>query len=123
MFILSYTFQAYYFNINFNIAHKSVTQSVSDDIPGSLRLTADFLLILLILFFHVLQFYKSLPGIFLSIIMAVFSVPFKSSTYFAHPFSVKWQIYNILNVTDCQSYFLGIERTQKRTEYTIANYM
>lgn len=123
MFILSHTFQTYYFNIHFNIVHKSVTQSVSDDVPAELYLIADYVLILFILFIHVLQFYKSLPGTFLSITMAVFSVPFKSSSYFAHPFPAKWQIYNILNDTDCQSYPFCIKRAQKKTEYTIANYV
>jgi len=77
-----------------------MTYSVSGDVPTELHLTAGSFLILFIPFIHVLQFYKSLPDTFLSIIMAVFSVPFKSSSYFAHPFSAKWKIYNILNATD-----------------------
>jgi len=56
VFILNHTFQTYYFNIHFNIVHKSVTQSVSDDVPAELYLTADSLLILFILFIHILQF-------------------------------------------------------------------
>ena len=66
-----------------------MSYSVSGDIPAEFHLTADSLLILFILFNHVLLLYKSLPGTFLSIIMAVFSVSFKSSPYFAHPFSAK----------------------------------
>jgi len=100
-----------------------MTYSVSGDVPAELHLTAYTLLILFILFIHVLQFYKSLPDTFLSIIMGVFSVPIKSSSYFAHPFSAKWQIYNILNATDYQTKLLCIKTVKKGTKYTAANYM
>jgi len=100
-----------------------MTQSLSDDVPAELHRTADSLLILFIPFIHVLQFYKSSPGTFLSMIMAVLSVLLKSSSHFAYPFSAKWQIYNILNATDCQSHLLCIKTAQKGREYSTATYM